>query len=266
MTGSKPSAPVPAWAALARADDRPDRVTSGGRVTLVGAGPGGADLITVRGAVALGRADVVVYDRLADPDLLDLAPADAERIAVGKRKGAGACQDAINALLVDRARRGRHVVRLKGGDPFVFGRGSEEVDHCRAAGIPVEVVPGLTSAIAAPALAGIPVTERGQAAAVMILSGHRIPHAADDWPAIPDRDTTLVVLMAASNSAAVARRLLGQGRAADEPVAVVHRAGLPGASTAATTLGGLADGAVSVASPSVLVIGGVAERASRVSP
>jgi uroporphyrin-III C-methyltransferase len=145
-------------------------------VVLVGAGPGGADLITVRGARRLAGADVVVHDRLSDADLLDLVPPAAELVDVGKCKGAGARQEEINAVLVDRARRGLRVVRLKGGDPFVYGRGGEEADALLAAGLEVEVVPGLTSAFAAPALAGIAVTERGGAASVAV-TGTTTPHS-----------------------------------------------------------------------------------------
>ncbi|MEL7209435.1 MAG: uroporphyrinogen-III C-methyltransferase, partial [Actinomycetota bacterium] len=167
-----------------------------GRVVLVGAGPGGADLITVRGARALATADVVVYDRLADPDLLALAPPAAERIPVGKGKGFGTTQTAINALIVERAVAGATVVRLKGGDPFVFGRGKEEVDAVVAAGIAVEVVPGVSSALAAPALAGIPLTDRRCSASFTVLTGHRAG-LENDPTLVAAMSTTIVSLPAA---------------------------------------------------------------------
>jgi uroporphyrin-III C-methyltransferase len=229
-----------------------------GRVTLVGAGPGGADLITLRGARALADADVVVYDRLADPELLELAPRSAERICVAKSKGEGADQEAINALLVEWARRGCHVVRLKGGDPFVFGRGSEERDAVEAAGLRCDVVPGLSSALAAPALAGIPVTHRGVSASFTVLTGHCIADSDHDWSALARCGSTLVVLMGASTGADVARRLLSEGRSPDEPVAAIHRAGTVDMATATLTLDQLAADGCPFASPTVLVIGLVA--------
>ncbi|MFV0257761.1 MAG: uroporphyrinogen-III C-methyltransferase [Acidimicrobiales bacterium] len=239
--------------------DGPTAVTTGS-VVLVGAGPGGPDLITVRGARALAAADVVVYDRLADPGLLELAPVAAERIPVGKAKGGGVAQDEIHRLLVDRARAGFRVVRLKGGDPFVFGRGSEELDAMTAAGIAVEVVPGLTSAVAGPALAGIPVTHRGTAASFTVLSGHRIADLDHRWEALASSASTLVVLMGASTARGIAERLRAAGRPADEPVAVIHRAGYADQQTASVTLGGLARDGSPLPSPSVLVIGPVAGR------
>ena len=152
-------------------------MASRGRVVLVGAGPGDPDLITVRGAKALSRADVVLYDQLATGDLLDLAPARAERINVGKRghEEPTRTQEEINALIVEHALAGRVVVRLKGGDPFVFGRGGEEVSACAEAGIPFEIVPGITSAIAVPCYAGIPVTDRRHAASFAVVTGHKDP-------------------------------------------------------------------------------------------
>lgn len=235
-------------------------------MTLVGAGPGGADLVTVRGAAALGRADVVVHDRLADPALLDLAPATALRIPVGKAKGSGTDQETINRILVEHARQGSYVVRLKGGDPFVFGRGSEEHDAVVAAGLPCEVVPGVSSALAGPALAGIPLTERGVAASFTVFSGHRIADADHDWDALARSGSTLVVLMGASNASDIATRLLAAGRPADEPVALVHRAGHPDTRTEVTTLAGLRADGCPLASPVVIVIGDVASRAVAVTP
>jgi uroporphyrin-III C-methyltransferase len=230
-------------------------------VQLVGAGPGGADLITVRGARALGQAEVIVVDRLVDPELLDYATPTAEVVDVGKCKGAGPSQAEINAILVARALAGKRVVRLKGGDPFVFGRGAEEIDALVAAGVPYEVVPGLTSALTAPALAGIPVTERGVAASVTIVSGHRITGQSVDWPALAAASDTLVVLMGATTAAQIATRLLDGGVPAELPAAVCHKAGTAEAVTTVTSLGRLAREGSPHPSPSVLVIGAVAARA-----
>lgn len=233
-----------------------------GRVTLVGGGPGGADLITVRGARAVAAADVVVYDRLVDPALLDLAPVVAERIPVGKAKGTGTSQHDINALLIDRARTGSHVVRLKGGDPFVFGRGSEEIDAVTAAGLACEVVPGVSSAVGAPALAGVPLTHRGVAASFTVLSGHRVADADHDWAALARSSSTLVVMMGATTAADIARRLLDAGRAGDEPVAVVHAAGTSDQRSAQPSLAELAASGCPFPAPCVIVIGPVADRAA----
>jgi uroporphyrin-III C-methyltransferase len=230
-------------------------------VQLVGAGPGGADLITVRGARVLAQAEVIVVDRLVDPALLDYATPTAEVVDVGKCKGAGPSQDEINTILVTRARAGKRVVRLKGGDPFVFGRGAEEIDALVAAGLAYEIVPGLTSALAAPALAGIAVTERGLAASVTIVSGHRVTGASVDWRALTTASDTLVVLMGATTAADIAARLLGGGAPDDLPAAVCHRAGTADAITTVTSLGRLATAGSPHPSPSVLVIGAVAARA-----
>ena len=229
-----------------------------GRVILVGAGPGGVDLITVRGAAALATADVVVYDRLADPALLDLAPDQAERIPVGKAKGSGIEQDEINRILVERAERGAIVVRLKGGDPFVFGRGAEERAAVEAAGIPCDVVPGLSSALAAPALAGISLTRRGSAASFTVLSGHRIAEAGHDWDALARSASTLVVLMGASTAGEIATRLLEGGRCSDEPVAMICRAGSATERVALITLEELRDDGCPFGAPTIIVIGSAA--------
>ena len=172
-------------------------------VFLVGAGPGDPGLLTVRAADVLSRADVVVYDRLSAAGLLDLAPPHSERISVGKAPGrAEMTQEAINALLVDRGRAGQLVVRLKGGDPFVFARGGEEAAALLEAGVPFEVVPGVTSAIAVPAYAGIPVTLRHSSTSVILVTGHEDPSAGAegtvDWEAVARVGGTIVVLMGAA--------------------------------------------------------------------
>jgi uroporphyrin-III C-methyltransferase len=230
-----------------------------GSVVLVGAGPGGADLITVRGARALGEAQVIVADRLADPELLRFATPTAEIIDVGKCKGDGPAQAEINEILIDRARRGLRVVRLKGGDPFMFGRGGEEIDSLTAAGIPWQIVPGVSSALGAPALAGISVTERGVAASVTVISGHRADAAtAYRWGALAQATDTLVVLMAASTGREIARGLIAAGVSPALPVAACHRAGQPDAQNSQLDLGTLADRGCPYPSPTVLVIGAVA--------
>ena len=233
-----------------------------GRVVLVGAGPGDPDLITVKGARALAEAGVVVYDRLSAPSLLDLAPAEAERVYVGKEPGRQAMpQREIEALLVERARRGLTVVRLKGGDPFVFGRGGEEVATCAAAGVPCEVVPGITSAIAAPGVAGIPVTHRDLArsfAVVTASTAHGDP--VPDIAAIANAVDTVVVLMAAGTLAETCAALIAAGRPKDEPAALVQWATTPDERTVLGTLGDLPDRAARdhIGPPATLVVGAVA--------
>ena len=197
-----------------------------GRVILVGAGPGAPDLVTVRGRAALRAADVVVYDSLAAPELLDEAPAEAERIDVGKRGHAEPprTQEEINALLVARARAGRCVVRLKGGDPFVFGRGAEEASACAAAGVPFEIVPGVSSPIGVLAYAGIPVTDRRHAASFAVVTGHKDPSRAReelDLEGLARSADTLVVLMGMRNLETIVARILAAGRAPTTPSAAV---------------------------------------------
>ena len=229
-------------------------------VYLVGAGPGDPGLLTRRGAELLARADVVVYDRLAPRALLELAPANAERVDVGKAPGDVAMgQDAINALLVDRGARGLEVVRLKGGDPFVFGRGAEEAEALRDAGVTFEVVPGITSAIAAAAYAGIPVTHRGLSTHFTVVTGHEDPAkgAIDtDWDALARAGGTLVILMGAGRIEELARRLVAGGRSPETAVAAVQWGTRPEQRTVRATLGTIADAGVQP--PSAIVVGPVA--------
>ena len=232
-------------------------------VALVGAGPGDPGLMTVRGLALLRRADVIVYDRLVDPRLLDEARPDATRIFVGKASGHHTLgQREINALLVRHAARGRRVVRLKGGDPFVFGRGGEEADALAAAGIPFEIVPGVSSAVAVPAYAGIPVTHRGVASSFAVVTGHEDDtkdESVVDWARLAGAVDTLVILMGARSLSRIAAALLEAGRAADTPVALVRW----GTTDAQETLVGRLDGiaalaeAVRLAPPVVIVIGNV---------
>jgi len=228
-------------------------------VHLVGAGPGAPDLLTLRAARLLGEADVVVHDRLVGAEILELIAPWAERIPVGKDPDRrSARQDEINRILIDAGRRHRTVVRLKGGDPFVFGRGGEEALELRAAGVDVEVVPGITSAVAGPAMAGIPVTHRGLASGFTVITGHQEVGTANpvDWDAAARLGTTLVILMGARRAAEIGEALLGGGLAADTPVAVITDATTPGQRVRSLTLARL--GVDRVANPSVIVVGAVA--------
>ncbi len=229
-------------------------------VYLVGAGPGDPGLLTRRGEALLQRADVVVYDRLASPTLLELAPARAELVDVGKAPGRAAMgQEQINQLLVARGAAGLEVVRLKGGDPFVFGRGGEEAEACIAAGVPFEVIPGVTSAIAAAAYAGIPVTHRGLSTSFTVVTGHEDPAKGSsdtDWDALARTGGTLVVLMGAGRVGLIAEALLAGGRAPSTPVAAVRWGTRPNQRTLRGTLGKLGD--LGVESPSAIIIGAVA--------
>lgn len=229
-------------------------------VYLVGAGPGDPGLLTRRGAEVLARADVVVYDRLAAPALLALAPPGAELVDVGKAPGRAAMtQEQINELLVARGERGAEVVRLKGGDPFVFGRGGEEAEACIAAGVPFEVVPGITSAIAAPAYAGIPVTHRGLSTSFTVVTGHEDPAKGTtdtDWDALAKAGGTLVILMGAARIGEIARALVAGGRDPDTPVAAVRWGTRPEQRTVRATLATIAQAGVEA--PSAIVVGAVA--------
>jgi uroporphyrinogen III methyltransferase/synthase len=229
-------------------------------VYLVGAGPGDPGLLTVRGADLLSRADVVVYDRLASPALLALAPPEAERITAGKAPGqVDLTQEQINDVLVEKGRTAACVVRLKGGDPFVFGRGGEEAEALAAAGIPFEVVPGITSAIGAAAYAGIPVTHRGVSTHFTVVTGHEDP-AKDrtdvDWGALARTGGTLVILMGAGRVGEIARRLVEGGLSPHTPVAAVRNGTRADQATVRATLATVAD--AGVRAPSAIVVGEVA--------
>ena len=238
-------------------------------VYLVGAGPGDPKLITIKGAQVLGRADVVVYDRLASPALLDLTPATAERIYAGKEPGRSAMrQPDIDALIVERALAGSTVVRLKGGDPFVFGRGGEEALACVRAGVTFEVVPGVSSAVAAPALAGIPVTHRGISQSFAVVTGSTAHGEEVDLRRVATATDTLVVLMAAGTLTRTCAELIESGRPADEPAAIVQWAATPEQRTVAGTLESLPRLAATarIGPPATLVVGGVAGLASELRP
>jgi uroporphyrin-III C-methyltransferase len=238
-----------------------------GTVYLVGAGPGDPKLLTLRGAEVLQHADVVVYDRLIPHALLDLAPRRAEMVDAGKEPGApGMDQDAINRTLVERALAGADVVRLKGGDPFVFGRGGEEALACARAGVPFEIVPGVSAAIAAPALAGIPVTHRGAATSFAVLTATVAGGDANDLRAAATAVDTLVVLMAAGRLAAVCDEVIAAGRAPSTPAAVVERAGTGAQRSVVATLETIAEEAslAEIEAPATLVIGPVVATGAQV--
>jgi len=230
-------------------------------VYLVGAGPGDPGLLTLRGAELLRRADVVVYDRLSAEELLDLAPATAERVDVGKSPGhARVPQEGINQLLVEHGRTGKAVVRLKGGDPTVFARGGEEALALADAGVPFEIVPGITSAIAVPAYAGIPVTQRFSSTSFTVVTGHEDPsigaEGSVDWDAVARVGGTIVVLMGVGRIDRICERLLAAGRPADTPAAAVIWGTRANQRTVRATLGTLA--AQDLESPATIVIGAVA--------
>jgi uroporphyrinogen III methyltransferase/synthase len=231
-----------------------------GFVSLVGAGPGDPGLITLRGAQRLRDADLVIYDRLANPVLLQLAP-QAEWISVGKRPNHHTYpQDEINALLVENAKKGKRVVRLKGGDPFVYGRGGEEALALSAARIRFEIVPGISSAIAVPAYAGIPLTHRGIADSAALITGHRANWVEDpeqDWQCGSLGADTLVFLMGVKNLPRIVEQLLHAGRPAKTPVAAIHRGTTTRQTTITGTLGTIVEKAADIRPPAVIVIGEV---------
>ncbi len=246
--------------------DRPPSPPSAapGRVALVGAGPGDRGLMTARALDLIAEADAILYDRLIPDGALDGARADADLVYVGKRPGAPSMpQEEIDAALVARGRQGGLTVRLKGGDPFVFGRGGEEALALRAAGIPFEVVPAVTAGIAAPAYAGIPVTHRDRASAVAFITGHEDPgkpESAIDWGALARFPGTLVFYMGVGRLPRIAQALIDAGRRPDEPAAVVERGTLPGQRTVVATVATIADAAATagVGPPAITLVGDVA--------
>ncbi|MDR0826671.1 MAG: uroporphyrinogen-III C-methyltransferase, partial [Desulfovibrio sp.] len=233
-------------------------------VWLIGAGPGDPGLFTLKGRELLARADVVVYDHLASEDLLDFARPDAELIYAGKKGGDHSLpQDQINALIIEKARSGKTVARLKGGDPFVFGRGGEEAEELVAAGIDFVVVPGVSSGSAAPAYAGIPLTHRSYASSVIFATGHEDPdkeQSAHNWEALAQSGSTLVFYMGVKNLPDIARRLCKAGLPADTPAALIQWGTTPKQRSLVTTLGrAAADAAAqSFAPPSIFLVGKVA--------
>ncbi|MCJ7510325.1 MAG: uroporphyrinogen-III C-methyltransferase, partial [Dehalococcoidia bacterium] len=234
-----------------------------GLVYLVGAGPGDPGLITVKGLACLQKADVVVYDRLVSPALLRQAPQGCELIDAGKSpQGHALPQEAINALLVEKALAGKVVVRLKGGDPFLFGRGGEEAEALAEAGVPFEVVPGVTSAIAAPAYAGIPVTHRDHTSTFAVVTGHEDPTKADssiDWPKLATGVGTLVFLMGIGNLSKIVAKLIEHGRDDRTPVAIVQQGTEAHQKTVTGTLADIVEKAreADIKPPAVTIVGEV---------
>ncbi len=229
-----------------------------GKVHLVGAGPGDPGLLTVRGAALIARADSVVYDRLVHPEVVGLARRGARLLFVGKEGGRGQVQqDEICRLLVRQTRLGREVVRLKGGDPFVFGRGGEEALALKAAGIPFDIVPGVSSGFAAPAAAGIPVTHRSLSASVTFATARR-ETGSPDWSHLAGAET-LVLFMVGLQLAEATAALLREGRSGKTPAAIIEAGTWPGQRVVEGTLGDIADRAVraEIGSPSLLVLGEV---------
>jgi uroporphyrin-III C-methyltransferase len=238
-----------------------------GKVILVGAGPGDPDLLTVKATKAMASADVILVDDLVNPDILDYARFDARIVPVGKRGGCQSTpQDFIERLMIAEARAGHCVVRLKGGDPFIFGRGGEEREHLQAAGIAVEVVNGISSGLAAPASIGVPLTHRDWTQGVVFVTGHgKTPASNPDWAALAKLNLTLVIYMGIARCAEIQVALLAGGKAADTPVAVIQAATSSAQAQLITTLGNLplalADSGLG--SPSIIVIGDVVRCASQ---
>jgi uroporphyrin-III C-methyltransferase len=234
------------------------RARRAGRVTLAGAGPGDPELLTIKALKALERADVVVHDGLVSDKILALIPAHARRISVAKRKSRHSYSQAeIDRLLVAFAHQGLEVVRLKGGDPFVFGRGGEELEACRAAGIACEVIPGVTAALAASAGAGAPLTHRGAAQAVTFVTAHGTGGETPDldWAALARANHTVVIYMGLTKAAEIAGRLIGAGRAASTPALVVENASLASERRILTTVADLGAAAEGLSGPALLIVG-----------
>jgi uroporphyrin-III C-methyltransferase len=231
---------------------------TGGEVWLVGAGPGDPELLTLKALKVLQIADVVVHDGLVSDEILDLAQASARRVSVAKRKSRHSySQDEINKMLVAFAREGLKVVRLKGGDPFIFGRGGEELEACREAGVACHVVPGVTAALAAGASAGAPLTHRGAAQAVTFVTGHAKEGGEPDldWESLAKANQTVVIYMGLSMAAPIAARLLAAGREGATPALIVENASRADERRVVTTLAGLAEAAASLSGPALLIVG-----------
>ena len=237
--------------------DSAGRAAAPGKVWLVGAGPGDPELLTLKAARLIGAAQVIVHDGLVSPEILALAPAGARLIDVAKRKSRHTLpQDDINRLLVAFALQGLDVVRLKGGDPFIFGRGGEELLECRAAGVACEVVPGVTAALAASSGAGAPLTHRGSAQAVTFVTGHAAHGDPDlDWDALAKANQTVVIYMGLSTAGLIAERLVVAGRDGATPALVVVNASRADEARYPTTLAQLAATAEGLSGPALLIVG-----------
>jgi uroporphyrin-III C-methyltransferase len=237
-----------------------------GKVYLVGAGPGDPGLMTVRGLQLLRAAQAVVYDQLVNPVLLEEAPTDAERIFVGKRAGRHCiAQNEINSVLIGYARRGCEVVRLKGGDPFVFGRGGEEAQAIADAGIPYEIVPGVSSAVAVPAYAGIPLTHRNYASSFAVVTGHEAikSKSSVDWTKLATAVDTLVILMGLHNLSAIVTKLVANGRSPDTPAAVIQQGTTEHQKIAVGTLADIVEKSAALKAPALIVVGEVVRLADK---
>jgi uroporphyrinogen III methyltransferase/synthase len=237
-----------------------------GKVYLVGAGPGDPGLMTVRGLQLLRAARVVVYDRLVNPVLLEEVSIDAERIFVGKQAGKHCvAQSEINQVLIQHARLGHNVVRLKGGDPFVFGRGGEEAEALADAGIPFEIVPGVSSAVAVPAYAGIPLTHRNFASSFAVVTGHEAvkTQSSVDWAKLATAMDTLVILMGLHNLPAIVAKLVAHGRSASTPAAVIRQGTIDEQETVTGTLSDIVEKSASLKAPALIVVGEVVQLAKK---
>ncbi|MBV8572477.1 MAG: uroporphyrinogen-III C-methyltransferase [Acidobacteriaceae bacterium] len=237
-----------------------------GKLYLIGAGPGDPELLTVKAVRVLRECDVILYDRLVSREILKYARSDAERVYVGKHQGEQEItQQAIFELIARHSLAGRTVGRLKGGDPLVFGRGAEEWAVALEHGIEVELIPGISSAIAVPGLAGIPLTFRGVSQSFAVITAHCREGSTEDWSRYANVDT-LVVLMGVANRAFLAQSLIAAGRRGDEPAAFIENGSLPGQRIVVSSLAGIAEGRIDVCSPAVLVIGDVVNLLSRLAP
>ncbi len=235
-----------------------DRKRPVGAVWLVGAGPGDPELLTIKALKALQAAEVVVHDGLVSDEILALAPSGARLISVAKRKSRHSyAQDEINRMLVAFAQEGLNVVRLKGGDPFIFGRGGEELEACREAGVECHVVPGVTAALAASANAGAPLTHRGSAQAVTFVTGHAASGSEPDldWESLAKANQTVVIYMGVSTAAGISGRLIGAGRVGSTPALIVENASRADERRIVTTLAGLPLAAADVDGPALLIVG-----------
>lgn len=231
-----------------------------GKVYLVGAGPGDPGLLTVRGRELLRRAPVIVYDQLVNPALLEETARESVKIYVGKRAGRHyVAQGEINAVLIERARKGQDVVRLKGGDPYVFGRGGEEAEALVEAGVPFEIVPGVSSAVAVPAYAGVPLTHRKLASSFAVVTGHeaRKPNSAVDWSKLATAVDTLVILMGLSNLSIIVNKLIEHGRSPETPVAVIRSGTTNDQESAVGTLADIVTKSAGMEAPALIVVGDV---------
>ena len=231
-----------------------------GKVYLVGAGPGDPGLLTVRGRDLLRSAPVIAYDQLVNPALLEEAAADSVKIYVGKRAGRHyVAQEEINAVLIAHARKGRDVVRLKGGDPFVFGRGGEEAEALVEAGVPFEIVPGVSSAVAVPAYAGVPLTHRKWASSFAVVTGHeaRKPNSAVDWAKLATAVDTLVILMGLSNLSIIVNKLIEHGRSPETPAAVIRSGTTSEQKSVVGILADIVEKSAGIEPPALIIVGDV---------